>query len=549
MYGLPAGSRPPNRDEWRTRFLHPDDAARVAERAARFVATGEPYELDYRIIRTDGQVRWLHTRASFPFGGSRRAFGITLDITERKRVEELAGEAWRMLDIHATQVGFGWGWRDARGGQREWSRQLKRMCGLDPDGPTPGNEAAAAMLDPRDRAHMAKALTEPLAPGAVRTVEFRLRRADDGQWRTLLMRMVGPPHEATGTPRWTIAVVDVTELRGQARRHDELLQRLQLATAASGLGIWALEAAGGGEWDAAAAALHGLPEGSAPDTAALLARVHEDDRDKVARRWLRAPPHVDTIELEYRVRAADGSTRWLHTRGRQQRDGQGALLRQTGITLDITERHAAQAALHAQQSAERADRAKTEFLSRVSHELRTPLNAMLGFAQLLATDTRTPLTEAQRERVAHIETAGWQLLTLIDEVLALTRIESRRATARPELVALSALLAQAAAGQGVELACAAEQAWADRAQLATLVEGLLRHAALRRAGDGALRLAVTSAGAQTVLELTGLAEARTDELGLALLQMAAEQIGATLDGESAGGRLRLVLPAARPNGP
>jgi signal transduction histidine kinase len=553
IYGLPAGSRPPTRSEWRERFLHPDDRARVDERAAHFIATGEPYELDYRIVRADGQPRWLLTRASFAFGGSRRVFGITLDITERKRVEELAGEAWRMLDIHAAQVGFGWGWRDALGRRREWSRQLKRMCGLDPDGPTPSSEAASAMIDPRDRPHVAYALTEPLAPGAVRTVEFRLQRVDNGQWRTMLMRMVGPPHEPTDTPRWAIAVVDVTEMREEARRHDELLQRLQLATAASGLGIWTIGADGRFAGDDAALALHGLAAGSTPDAAALLTQVHEDDREAVARRWLLAPREVTTLEIEYRVRGNAGM-RWLHTRGKRMPGAEGAWGGEghlSGVTLDITERRAAQAARHAQQSAERANAAKTEFLSRMSHELRTPLNAMLGFAQLLATDARDPLSAAQRERVAHIEAAGWQLLTLIDEVLALTRIEARRAAARPERVALAPVLAQAAAGAGLALEVVAPDlsAWVDRTQLATLLEGLLRHAA--KAAGGALRLRAQHAGDAVQVQLLGMQARRADDLALALFQLAAEQIGGQLvdgDGDRGAGPC-LMLPVRPGNAP
>ena len=81
----------------------------------------------------------------------------------------------------------------------------------------------------------------------------------------------------------------------------------------------------------------------------------------------------------------------------------------------------------ARRRAEAASQAKSEFLSRVSHELRTPMNAMLGYAQLLQLDETHPLDDHQRERVARIEAAGWHLVTLINDVLDLSTIESGNA--------------------------------------------------------------------------------------------------------------------------
>jgi PAS domain S-box-containing protein len=81
----------------------------------------------------------------------------------------------------------------------------------------------------------------------------------------------------------------------------------------------------------------------------------------------------------------------------------------------------------ARRRAEAASQAKSEFLSRVSHELRTPMNAMLGYAQLLQLEEDHPLDAHQRERVARIEAAGWHLVTLINDVLDLSTIESGNA--------------------------------------------------------------------------------------------------------------------------
>ena len=93
-----------------------------------------------------------------------------------------------------------------------------------------------------------------------------------------------------------------------------------------------------------------------------------------------------------------------------------------GISTDITDRKRAEAAARdARDEAERANEAKSEFLSRMSHELRTPLNAILGFGQLLALDGLEPEAQARVERILR---AGHHLLELINEVLDITRIEA-----------------------------------------------------------------------------------------------------------------------------
>ena len=93
--------------------------------------------------------------------------------------------------------------------------------------------------------------------------------------------------------------------------------------------------------------------------------------------------------------------------------------------IDISARKAAELALTAaKDEAERANQAKSQFLSSMSHELRTPMNAILGFGQLLVADTTHPLAEAQREYVREILRGGRHLLDLINEVLDLAQVET-----------------------------------------------------------------------------------------------------------------------------
>ncbi|MGV3531656.1 MAG: PAS domain-containing protein [Chthoniobacteraceae bacterium] len=103
------------------------------------------------------------------------------------------------------------------------------------------------------------------------------------------------------------------------------------------------------------------------------------------------------------------------------------------LTAAIVRQRAEESLRVAHEQAETANRAKSEFLSRMSHELRTPLNAILGFTQLLELDKPT---ESQSESIAHISRGGNHLLSLINEVLDIARIETGRLTLSPETIPL-----------------------------------------------------------------------------------------------------------------
>jgi PAS domain S-box-containing protein len=109
--------------------------------------------------------------------------------------------------------------------------------------------------------------------------------------------------------------------------------------------------------------------------------------------------------------------------------------------LDVTSDVQRESELRAARAlAEAASSAKSEFLASMSHELRTPLNAVLGFAQLLQRDRKSPLNERQLERLEHVLRGGEHLLHLIDEVLDLSRIEAGRVVISLEPVNVAEVL-------------------------------------------------------------------------------------------------------------
>jgi PAS domain S-box-containing protein len=265
--------------------------------------------------------------------------------------------------------------------------------------------------------------------------------------------------------------------------------------------------------------------------------VHPDDVPLVMEAIAHHVAHPgDTTTIQYRIRHKDGSWRVFENLGRtvsphSADEGLVANCR------DVTERASAEAALaRAKEEAERANRAKSEFLSRMSHELRTPMNSILGFAQLLA---RAELPAPQGKSVGHILKAGRHLLRLINEVLEIARIEAGRENFSLEPVAVAPVLREAfglvrplAQQHGVALH---EAAWpegafvhADRQRLVQVLLNLLSNAIKynRPGGHVGLACAAARAGAGRCGSATAGAASRperADQLFTPFARLGAEQ--------------------------
>jgi PAS domain S-box-containing protein len=179
----------------------------------------------------------------------------------------------------------------------------------------------------------------------------------------------------------------------------------------------------------------------------FLEHVVAEDRPEVDRHFQEAIAATGDWDFVCRIRRVDGQVRWIEAAGGHQRDETGTVTRMAGVVRDITEAKLQDQALHeknaelelARSAAEKANLAKSDFLSSMSHELRTPLNAILGFAQLMESSTPAPTAKQQRD-LDQILGAGWYLLELINEILDLALIESGRATLSREAVSLGEIM-------------------------------------------------------------------------------------------------------------
>ena len=171
-------------------------------------------------------------------------------------------------------------------------------------------------------------------------------------------------------------------------------------------------------------------------------KVHHPDHvqgvtDKIKRCFETGAVWEDTFPL----RGTDGQYRWFLSRAVPIRDEHGTVLRWFGTNTDVTERKQLEMELEdAKLVAEESNRAKSDFLANMSHELRTPLNAIIGFSEMLKDGVLGELEAKQREFVGDIFTSGTHLLSLINDILDLSKVEAGKLQLDARPVELAALL-------------------------------------------------------------------------------------------------------------
>jgi PAS domain S-box-containing protein len=396
IYGLDPARPSPAYDVMLAQCIHPDDAALLHQTFSAALQSHSVYELEHRIVRPDGSVRWVYDRA-LPYFDDRgtllRYVGATLDITERKEAEEKLREVntelqRRVAQEQATSAAL----REARRAavnlmkdavasreqaeqagaalqaseQRidqalrvshsftfEWRPATDQVLRSDSCAPIlnlAGDEARDdtgqryfQRVHPDDRARFVQMLRELTPAASAYTTEYRFMRGDG---HVVVLQEVGQAtFDETGQLERLVGVSTDVTARKQAesalRQSQEDLARAQ---AVGQIGSWRLDTRQNVlTWSDENHRIFGVPKGTPLTYETFLAIVHPDDRQYVDAQWnasLRGAPY----DIEHRL-LVEGQVKWVRETAYLECDEAGGLLGGFGITQDITERRRAEEAI------------------------------------------------------------------------------------------------------------------------------------------------------------------------------------------------------------
>ncbi|HEX8552316.1 MAG TPA: PAS domain S-box protein [Abditibacteriaceae bacterium] len=546
-HGLEVGSFD-GRAETFLACVHPDDHE-IVSRIAHQTDEGREFIAEYRVLLPDGTTRWLEARGVPVFEENRIAHvtGIVADISERKASETLLRqEAAQLEKLTLAQNAIAVAGFDLRNVMQEILKRSLTLAGADSAAILTVNGDSlvlSASTEEYDNAQLSRLI--PWGNGS--TVENAVLRCNDAQTdarvdsaecrRAQIGSLLAAPLQRGDETAWVL-LATATRPDAFSERDEktfELLRGLCAAVISRALEF--------GEKQSALLAL-ARSEGrkSAILETALDCIITIDSEGNVIE-WNPAAAKTfgysreETLGQALAEMIVPPELRQAHSHGvhRFVTTGVGPILGQrlelpavrkdgtridvelavvaipetepplfTGHLRDITARKEGEAALEAarveaeeqREIAERANLAKSEFLSRMSHELRTPLNAILGFGQLLE---MSPLSEDDRESAEQIAKAGRHLLGLINEVLDIARIESGQLSLSVEPVEVGelchetlAFVRHSATQRGIVIDNQTPDkehfVLADRQRLRQILLNLLSNAVKYNKEDGEIRL-------------------------------------------------------------
>lgn len=311
-----------------------------------------------------------------------------------------------------------------------------------------------------------------------------MRPDGEDYWASLELKPL--MENADGARRFFGIQIDITEQRRASMELEEVSRRFALAMESANVGIWDWDVKKDAlVWDEHTYGLYGVSRTSfKPSYRSWMGCIEPDDTNRVVRSIDNSLENGDNIDLVLCVRKSDGSAAYVKSVGRAFFNESGEVTRYIGIASDVTAEHGAKKNLieqkeeaetlavrladavkqskKAAKEAYQATRAKSAFLAMMSHEIRTPMNGVIGMASLLL---ETELDEHQRDYLNTIRVSGDTLLTLINDILDYSKIESGKLEiemapfAIRECVEEAAdLLASKAAEKGVDLICRVDPA-------------------------------------------------------------------------------------------
>ncbi len=433
---------------WRS-FHHPDHAERVATRFRLAIEGGESWEDTFPLRGHDGTYRWFLSRA-VPIrdesGAIVRWFGTNTDITEQRETELRAMEAERRLQaaLQSGRIGT-WSW-DFESDEVQADEKLLRIFGLAPkDGLR--MQDIFERIHPDDRAGLDAKVDEAKRALGEYDYEFRIvLPGDEIRWAIARGSVARHP---SGVGLYMVGITwDVTERRLTEDALREAEERYRLAARATNDAIWDwnLEA-DEIHWSEAICTLFGYCNDDVEPTGTWWKNhIHPDDRERVVQGIHAVIEGGGTHWTdEYRFLEADGAYANVLDRGFMLRNLWGRPVRMIGAMQDITHRKRYEEELTAaKEAAEQANHAKSQFIANMSHELRTPLSAVIGYTEMLEEEAEDLGAETMLEDLRKINGNARHLLSLINDVLDISKIEAGKMEVHAEDFDVAEVVSEAA---------------------------------------------------------------------------------------------------------
>ena len=445
------------------KMVHPDDLERIGAEVAEHLAAGlECYEQEYRIVCSDGSERWIYDRTAVERDEAGEVVvlhGMVLDITERKLVEQrLAESEARIRDITRQIPGAVYQFRMHPDGATDFlyiSEGVEELCGIRHDRLKEDPSLIMSLVEAEDAEAMDASIIESAQTMKTWRFEFRIRHVG-GSVRWIRGQSVPSAHP-DGSIIWHGMISDITERKAAEERMHRLATLLEQTNAIAHVGGW--------EFDVQTQDLFltdeicricGLPPGTTMDLGDGFDYYPPQVRELVIQSVRRGVEYGEPWDLEVPLSPVHGRETWVRIQGHPVCES-GSVVRIHGIMHDITEQYLARRELarraeeleELRDAAESANRAKSEFIANMSHEIRTPLTAILGYTEILGEEGAIEDPKARREAVETIVSAGEHLLTIINDILDISKIEAGRMQIEPVETDLPLLLRDALRLMGV----------------------------------------------------------------------------------------------------
>jgi PAS domain S-box-containing protein len=447
------------RHEWLA-TVHPEDFEHVVRELNTAISAGGKFHAEYRSLKMDGSSRWLAGRGEVvrdAEGLPARVIGTLADISERKDLEEALRQTTESLNFAQTAAGVAT--MDLNFERRSWncSTNFHELLGIPSSAPLNDLDARLTRVHPDDAERIRRAPLETTPENPAYHCEYRLL-LEEGMQRWIAEK-ANVTHAMGGEiTRITGVLIDVTDLKRTEAALNLTEKRLARTMRGTRDGVWEFDIPTNRIWFGPRfEELLGFAGGELEHSRARFeSMIHADDRGTYRQGIDDHLLHGRLYDVEVRVLHKTGHYEWVRLRGLAEHDASGTPTWLAGSMQLVTDRKAAeQAALDAKLAAEAANRAKSNFLANVSHEIRTPMNGVIGMSQILS---ETKLDPTQREYVEIIRGSAQALLSLINDVLDLSKIEADRLELehvdfdlRDVIYETASAIALQAAAKGIEL--------------------------------------------------------------------------------------------------